>query len=232
MYRSEDSSGPKEQYIRWRCTLAPPSEYGGLTFSVVAMRPVSFIAIATFSLLASCDLSVLPSSALLYGGKVIGPTPEAATQGFAEWWHTACDSDFIEHIDYNMTSCWSADFALANLRFFRGGGWLWEPEQVKRVSIAGVWAYGRIEFEHLWVMTWAWLHTHPFNGPFSGTTRVGRYQKDKTNLDFTEARDSEWQWHQLGHMQVCTLLQTDNHASTSPLSVPITVLLLNLGWFL
>ena len=26
--------------------------------------------------------------------------------------------------------------------------------------------------------------------------------KGKTNLDFTEARDSEWQWHQLGHMQV------------------------------
>jgi len=40
----------------------------------------------------------------------------------------------------------------------------------------------------------------------------------KTNLDFTEARDSEWQWHQLGHMQVCILLQTDNHASTSLLS--------------
>ena len=56
-------------------------------------------------------------------------------------------------------------------------------------------------------------HTHPFNGPFSGTIRVSRYQKGKTNLDFTEARDSEWQWHQLGHMQVCTLLQTDNHAS-------------------
>ena len=31
-------------------------------------------------------------------------------------------------------------------------------------------------------------HTHPFNGPFSGTTRVSRYQKGKTNLDFTEAR--------------------------------------------
>ena len=56
-------------------------------------------------------------------------------------------------------------------------------------------------------------HTHPFNGPFSGTTRVGRYQKGKTNMDFIEARDSEWQWHQLGHMQVCTLLQTDNHAT-------------------
>ena len=55
-------------------------------------------------------------------------------------------------------------------------------------------------------------YIHPFNGPFSGTTLVGRYQKGKTNLDFTEARDSEWQWHQLGHMQVCTSLQTDNHA--------------------
>jgi len=57
----------------------------------------------------------------------------------------------------------------------------------------------------------------PFNGLFSRTTWVSRYQKDKTNLDFTEARDSEWQWHQLGHMQVCTSLQTDNHTSTPPL---------------
>jgi len=47
---------------------------------------------------------------------------------------------------------------------------------------------------------------------------VTQYQKGKTNLDFTEARDSKWQWHQLGHMQVCTSLQTDNHASTPPLS--------------
>ena len=47
-------------------------------------------------------------------------------------------------------------------------------------------------------------HTHPFNGPLFGTTRVNRYQKDKTNLDFTEARDSEWQWNPLGHMQVWT----------------------------
>ena len=61
-------------------------------------------------------------------------------------------------------------------------------------------------------------HTHPFNGSLSGTTQVSWYQKGKTNLDFTEARDSERQWHQLGHMQVCTLLQTDNHTSTPPLS--------------
>jgi len=45
-------------------------------------------------------------------------------------------------------------------------------------------------------------HTHPFNSPFSRITKVSRYQKGKTNLDFTEARDSEWHWHHLGHMQV------------------------------
>ena len=42
-------------------------------------------------------------------------------------------------------------------------------------------------------------HTHRFNGPFSGTTQVSWYQKDKNNLDFTEPRDTEWQWHQLQH---------------------------------
>ena len=42
-------------------------------------------------------------------------------------------------------------------------------------------------------------HTCPFNGPLSGTTQVGQYQKSKTNLDFTEARDSQWQQHQLGY---------------------------------
>jgi len=47
---------------------------------------------------------------------------------------------------------------------------------------------------------------------------VSWYQKGKTNLNFTEARDIEWQWHLLGHMQVRTLLQSDNHASTPPLS--------------
>jgi len=50
------------------------------------------------------------------------------------------------------------------------------------------------------------FYIHTFNGPFSGTTEVSRYQKGKTNPDFTKARDNEWQWHQVGHMQVCTLL--------------------------
>ena len=65
----------------------------------------------------------------------------------------------------------------------------------------------------------------PEKGPLNGcvcvlsrTTRVSQYQKGKTDLDFTEARDSEWQWHQLGYMQVCTSLQTDNHISPPSLS--------------
>ena len=65
-------------------------------------------------------------------------------------------------------------------------------------------------------LNYLYIHTYhttlqTFNDPYSGTTRVSRYRKGKTNLDFTEL--SEWQWHQLGHIQVCTSLQTDNHAS-------------------
>ena len=69
----------------------------------------------------------------------------------------------------------------------------------------------------MFIMCTTHTYAHPFNGPFSRTTRVSRYQKGETNLDFTEARDSEWQWHQLGNMQVCISLQTDNHASSPPL---------------
>ena len=53
---------------------------------------------------------------------------------------------------------------------------------------------------------------------FLGLPRWASTRKVKTNLDFTEARDSELQWYQLGHMQICTSLQTDNHASTPPFS--------------
>jgi len=30
------------------------------------------------------------------------------------------------------------------------------------------------------------------------------YQEGKTNLDLLEQEVSEWQWHQLGHVQICT----------------------------
>jgi len=63
---------------------------------------------------------------------------------------------------------------------------------------------------------------HPFNGLFSRTTWVSRYQKGKTSMDLNKARDDGvlgWQWHQLDHMQtICTSLQTDNHTNTSLLN--------------
>jgi len=64
----------------------------------------------------------------------------------------------------------------------------------------------------------ATTHTHS-TALFPGLPGSAGTRKVKTDLDFTEARDSEWQWHQLGNMQVCISLQTDNHASTPPLSV-------------
>ena len=80
-------------------------------------------------------------------------------------------------------------------------------------SVSSIYAGYAVDLGLLWK-----TNTHPFIGPLSGTTQVSRCQKGKTSLDFTEARDREWQWHQLGHMQVCTSLQADNHTSTPPLS--------------
>ena len=84
------------------------------------------------------------------------------------------------------------------------------PSSHKNLHHISIGSYLELTVEH--------THTHAFNGPLSGTTQVGRYQKGKTSLDFTEATDSEWQWHQLDHMQVYISLQADNHASTPPLS--------------
>ena len=91
--------------------------------------------------------------------------------------------------------------------------WNNELETVSVMANTTAWTQ---DWRHTGDFTHTHTHTHPFNGPLSGTTQVSRYQKGKTNLDFTGARDSEWQWHQLGHIQVCTSLQTDNHASTPP----------------
>jgi len=63
------------------------------------------------------------------------------------------------------------------------------------------------------------LLPHPFNGLFSRTTWVSRHQKGKPFWILLEQEMMRWQWHQLDCMQIiCTSLQTDNHASTSPLS--------------
>jgi len=71
--------------------------------------------------------------------------------------------------------------------------------------------------QHQWIKIHTHIHTH-LTALCPGPPRWAGTRKVKTNLDFTEARDSDWQWHQLGHMQVCTSLQRDNHASTPPLS--------------
>jgi len=60
---------------------------------------------------------------------------------------------------------------------------------------------------------------HPFNGLFSRTAWISWHQKGRPFWILLEQEMMGWQWHQLAHMQIiCTLLQTDNHASTSPLS--------------
>jgi len=49
--------------------------------------------------------------------------------------------------------------------------------------------------------------------------RAARHQKGKPFWILLEQEMMGWQWHQLDYMQIiCTLLQTDNHVSTSPLS--------------
>jgi len=79
-----------------------------------------------------------------------------------------------------------------------------------------VWTYDSRD-----MLTGRHTDSHTCSSQYSArrTTHVSRYQKGKTNLDFTEARESEGQWHQLGHMQVCTSLQRDNHPSTPHHSV-------------
>jgi len=63
------------------------------------------------------------------------------------------------------------------------------------------------------------VYTHTrLTALFLGLPGWAGTRKVKTNLNFTETRDSEWKWHQLGHMQVCISLQTDNRASTPPVS--------------
>jgi len=47
---------------------------------------------------------------------------------------------------------------------------------------------------------------------------VSRYQKGKTNLDLLEQQTVSGSGISWAIMQVCTLLQTDNHASTPQLS--------------
>ena len=93
-----------------------------------------------------------------------------------------------------------------SLGFFKSIAWVGLMRQVKQVA-AHTHTHTHLTALYLRLPGWA------------GSRKVkSRFQKRKPNLDFTEARDNEWQWHQLGRMQVCNSLQTGNHAGTSPLS--------------
>ena len=63
---------------------------------------------------------------------------------------------------------------------------------------------------------------HLFRGPFSRTVCVCWYQKDKTILDFNEARSGGvlwWQWHQLYCIEwICTSFQIDDMPTPHHLS--------------
>jgi len=62
--------------------------------------------------------------------------------------------------------------------------------------------------------------THTFNGPLVlFLSYLGELVPERKNQSgFPGARNSEWQWHQLGHMEICTSPKADNHASTPRLS--------------
>ena len=46
------------------------------------------------------------------------------------------------------------------------------------------------------------VQQHTFYFPLSMTAWVRQYQKGKTILDFTEARDCGWPWHYLDHLHI------------------------------
>jgi len=63
------------------------------------------------------------------------------------------------------------------------------------------------------VMLDAHTRTHTHTWILCRTTyRMSQHQRGKTGMwnqsGFTGARYSEWQWHQLGHVQICTFTQT------------------------
>jgi len=71
----------------------------------------------------------------------------------------------------------------------------------------------------LWLSSEYTTTLHPFNGLFSTTTWVIQHQKGKPFRILLEQKMMGWQWYQLDHMQIiCTSLQIDNHAITSPVS--------------
>ena len=76
-----------------------------------------------------------------------------------------------------------------------------------------------------WKLPQYYYYYNHFTAPLDvWDSQVSRYQKSKirkvNQSGFNGARNSEWQWHQLGHMQICTLTQTHKQASIPPGRMP------------
>ena len=126
--------------------------------------------------------------------------------------------------------CWSSWFISPPLWFF----------QCSLILSQSPWRFPSLSHDshcrhHLWLqvccrylllLSFLLWYTHTIilrpSWILSGATRVSRKQKSKTRkvkpVWIYWSKSSEWQWHELGHMQVCTLTHTRNHASIPPLS--------------
>jgi len=64
-----------------------------------------------------------------------------------------------------------------------------------------------MSYAYKWtVICYTHIHTQLFYNPLGFFSGLGWASTRKVNQSrFTGARDSEWQWHQLGHMQICTI---------------------------
>jgi len=96
--------------------------------------------------------------------------------------------------------------------------------KIKNIKLASVQSGKTKSGTH--TRTHARTHTHnPFNGTLPRTTQVSRYQKGKTNVDFTEARDSGISW------AICKSAprsrQSRQHPTTEVFTGRMTFLLLN-----
>jgi len=97
--------------------------------------------------------------------------------------------------------------------------------ETRNITIHKRWSERDQNCYHNLSVTTPWLpipHYMPLTAFFPRTAWASRHQNVKPFQILLEQEMSwwtGWHWHQLDHMHIiCTSLQTDNHASTSPLS--------------
>jgi len=92
--------------------------------------------------------------------------------------------------------------------------------KAKRAESAEMHHYCCDNYNYYYCCCYYYYTRYPFNGLFSETTWVSRYQKGKTSLDLYEATDdgvlrcSGISWKQT----ICTSLQTEKPINTSSLN--------------